>query len=600
MADVGGEGAIVAERVIACRSDRARLWDVVADTERLNRAVGLRRIALAPSSGETAARFVVRTVLGGFDVEYDEVPFEWVVHERFRSERRMRSGPLTALETTFTFEPRGERGTSVTVRVALTPRWRLLAPILRLRAAQTVARFEREIRRLDEALAASQPLPAVRTPVDPGALARAAQALRARADADLAERLVGLVAEGADVDVARIRPFDLADRWSAPRRAVLATCLHAVRAGLLELRWEVVCPSCRTGTEALPTLSALSEHGTCQLCELEFALDLDEAVEATFGIARAVRSVDVGPYCIGGPVRTPHVHAQALLPGRGEARLPAPDEEGRYRLFVRGLGARPVAVSAGAPAELAVEGGGPNAGGGLAVAPRGTVVVTNRGAEERHAKLERAAFAHTAATARIVTAMPEFRREFSADVLRAGTALKVSRVGLLFSDLVGSTELYSTAGDAAAFRLVHDHFDLVIGLVERHGGALVKTIGDAVMAAFADDLDGLDAAVAILRAFETFRARGLDGGRTHIKLGVFGGPCYAVTANGVLDYFGQTVNVAARLQSEARSGELVVTAELADAAIADGRLDASSVRERYDARLKGIDAPVRAARVVAC
>jgi class 3 adenylate cyclase len=125
----------------------------------------------------------------------------------------------------------------------------------------------------------------------------------------------------------------------------------------------------------------------------------------------------------------------------------------------------------------------------------------------------------------------------------------------------------------------------------------VKTIGDAVMAAFADDLDGLLACVAILHAFEGFRRDHEHRQRTHVKLGVFGGPCYVVTANGVLDYFGHTVNVAARLQGEAKSGELVVEEALADRAVAQKMLPEGFVVERYDARLKGVGEPVRVARI---
>jgi class 3 adenylate cyclase len=193
--------------------------------------------------------------------------------------------------------------------------------------------------------------------------------------------------------------------------------------------------------------------------------------------------------------------------------------------------------------------------------------------------------------------MPGFRRDFSADILRPGTALKVARVGLLFTDLTGSTQLYTSVGDAAAFKLVHDHFDVVIALIEKHGGTLVKTMGDAVMGAFADDLDGLAAAVAIVHAFEDFRRDGEHRDRTHIKLGVYGGPCYVVTANGVLDYFGQTVNVAARMQAEAKSGEIVVEDTLAARAIERRILPEAFVAERYDARLKGVELPVRAARI---
>jgi adenylate cyclase len=327
-----------------------------------------------------------------------------------------------------------------------------------------------------------------------------------------------------------------------------------------------------------------------------------------------VREVDPGPYCLGGPARTPHVVAQAILPARGKATLVAPGEEGNYRLFVRGGASTRVEVRAGAPSAIAIDVAalavptesppqgrasspalqGPPA---LVVAPGGAVAVTSAAAEEKHVKLERATWPRKAATAREVTAMPGFRRQFSSEVLRPGLALKVSRVGLFFSDLTGSTALYSAAGDAAAFKLVQDHFDVLVHILEENGGTLVKTIGDAVMAAFSDDVDGLVASLAVLRAFEDFRARDELCGRTHIKLGVFGGPCFAITANGVLDYFGQTANIAARLQAEARGDELVVEAALADHAIRAGVLDPGLVRETYAATLNGVDRPLEVARI---
>jgi class 3 adenylate cyclase len=134
-------------------------------------------------------------------------------------------------------------------------------------------------------------------------------------------------------------------------------------------------------------------------------------------------------------------------------------------------------------------------------------------------------------------------------------------------------------------------------LIEKTGGTLVKTIGDAVMAVYADDLSGLLGSVAILHGFEGFRDEGGHRLRTHIKLGVFGGPCYVVTANGVLDYFGQTVNIAARLQGEARSGELVVEEALADRALAVKAIPEAFVVERYAAKLKGVAEAVRVARI---
>lgn len=593
--------AIIAEVKVACRSDVARLWSALADTDRTNRVLGNGRLNVEPLRGPSAARFLVTTRVAGFKVQHEERPFEWVYPQRFRIVRPIRTGPLDELDFSMNFNALAGGGADVGVRIAATPRYRVLSPVIRLMMNKVREDFRAYIERVDAALAAGRPDRAgpPRSAVQAATLARAEASLRA-AEKDrraIVDRLVAHVAEADEIEASRLRPFELADAWGEDRTAVLGVCLSAVRAGLLTLRWELICPSCLVATDVLPSLGALAEHGACQLCDLDFSVDLEDAVEATFAPAPAVREIDVGPYCVGGPARTPHVFAQAILPPRGDAALPAPAEEGRYRLFVRGGSTAPVEIAAGAPAEARITADKAGKQGPIAIAPAGRIVVENPSAEETHAKLERIITDHKAARARMLAAIPAFRRDFSGDVLRPGLALKIARVCLFFSDLTGSTQLYADAGDAAAFKLVQDHFEVVIGLLEKHQGTLVKTIGDAVMAAFADDLDALLASIAILSAFDTFRAQGGWRAETHIKLGVFGGSCYVVTANGVLDYFGQTVNIAARLQGEARSGELVVEEALADQAIALKAIPASYVVERYDARPKGVPAPIRVARI---
>jgi class 3 adenylate cyclase len=217
---------------------------------------------------------------------------------------------------------------------------------------------------------------------------------------------------------------------------------------------------------------------------------------------------------------------------------------------------------------------------------------------ERHVKIERLDWADRAATAHQLSLSPTFRRLFSGQVLRAGLMLKVARVALLFSDLTASTALYRRAGDASAFTLVQDHFELLGAIAQRNGGAIVKTIGDAVMAAFADEADAMRAAIEMQDSFHTFRAGQGDAADVYLKLGLFAGPCYVVTANGVLDYFGMTVNVAARLQATAEPGEIVVPEELAERARVAGWLGTAQVTARFEAELKGLDGPVKAARVM--
>ena len=175
-----------------------------------------------------------------------------------------------------------------------------------------------------------------------------------------------------------------------------------------------------------------------------------------------MRAVDTRPFCSGGPARTPHVVAQAILPASGRATLGAPEDPGRFRVFVRGGRSAAVEVRPDAPAEVELrctsEGIEP---GAVLVAPAGLVHVVQEGGEQRHVKLEHLEWASRAATAHEVSTLPAFRRLFAKEVLRTGLTLRIARVSLLFSDLCGSTALYAAAGDAAAFRLVQDHFDLL-------------------------------------------------------------------------------------------------------------------------------------------
>lgn len=594
---------VVVERVVACKSTPEALWPFVTDTERLNRAIGLGRITLEPNDDESAARHVVSTVSGGFPLEYEERPYEWVEPTDFSVRRDVRRGLVTRLVNSFKLKARDDGGTDVTVSVAAAPKYGFVSPVLRLQVGRFLSRIASEVERLDHDLASRAK--------HPGALAaRVAQTeelgrLGKRyldglpaAERAAGEKIVELIRSGSDLEVDRVRPFELADEWQLPRGSVLGACLHAVGAGLLELSWDLVCPSCRTASERMRSMTELGAHAHCQLCDISFDLDLDRAVEATFRPPPGVRVVDEGPYCIGGPARTPHVLAQSILPGAGEVELAAPPKPGRYRLFVRGGPAAILRVEPGADGALRVRADGSTLTPSQAdVAPRARVVVAQADARERHVKIERVDYKQAAATAHDVSMMPEFRRQFAREVLRPGLTLRISRVALLFTDLTGSTALYTEVGDARAFGVVQSHFELLGRIIASHGGTLVKTIGDAVMAAFVREEDAVRAAARMHAEFASFRRSEPDAHGVKLKAGVHAGPCYAVTANGILDYFGQTVNVAARLQGAAHAGELVLAEDLAETGIAGGWLSGEAPREIFAAELKGLSEPLTATRI---
>jgi len=337
------------------------------------------------------------------------------------------------------------------------------------------------------------------------------------------------------------------------------------------------------------------------MCDIAFELELDRAVEATFRPHSSVRKVPDQFFCIAGPARTPHVRAQLIVPSGEKKELRAPSEAGRYRVFSRGGARASIEVQEGGAerASLRVDGERiqpPEA----RVAPGASLTLENDTGDERHVKLEELGYASAAATAHELSTLAEFRSLFSGDLLKRETPLKVARVAILFSDLTGSTALYTDVGDAAAFRLVDDHFDVLRAVMAEHGGVVVKTMGDAVMAAFTDEDACTRAAVECLARFEDFRRTAKNAERTSLKLGLFGGPCYVVTANGALDYFGQTVNVASRLQHLAEGGEIVLERRAADKLIKNAKvpgLAKVTVSDVAAVRVKGVEQPVETVRV---
>jgi class 3 adenylate cyclase len=585
--------AVTVESRVRCAADLEALFDVVGDTDRLNRESGLPEIVFR---SEDDGRKIVRSPLGPLTLEYAEHPWEWVRPERIHVRREYKNGPLTTLDVHFTFASDGSKN-EVAVRLDARPR-PLMGPLMKVILTAIAAKLGRAIERIDRELTGkAEPLKLIE--VSRAELARAEKELSllvAASDRAIAERLVRHVADAPDHEVVRIRPYELAARWGGDRRRTLEICLHAVVAGLLELEWDLICPSCRTAAVRVPTLADVEAHGHCKLCDLGFGLALDQAIEATFIPARSVRRVREQQFCTGGPAVTPHVIAQASLHPGTSIELRAPEEEARYRLFVRGGVTVPIDLGADRPSEVTARIGERVDPPSLAVRPGGRILLNGEaGTEGRHVKLERMDWSSIAATAQAVTMLPAFRRRFSEQILRPGLALKVGRVALLFSDLSASTALYTREGDAAAFGLVQDHFELLRGCIEENEGVIVKTIGDAVMAAFIDEASSIRAAIAMQRAFPAFRDAQPCSEGVYLKIGVHAGACYVVTANGALDYFGQTVNVAARLQAQAGDAEIVMTEECASRA--SDLLAGLEVDPPFAAKLKGVDPEIRAVRM---
>ncbi|MBC8071574.1 MAG: adenylate/guanylate cyclase domain-containing protein, partial [Deltaproteobacteria bacterium] len=204
--------------------------------------------------------------------------------------------------------------------------------------------------------------------------------------------------------------------------------------------------------------------------------------------------------------------------------------------------------------------------------------------EPAYVLLERGTWSSDAVLGAAIASFPEFVELFATEAPAAGLDLSIGRMAFFFSDLTGSTALYERVGDARAYAIVQDHFRMMETVIAKHEGAVVKTMGDAVMATFCR----IDLAVAA--AIEVTEAAAHDHGRHGIgvKLGVHEGACLAVRANDRLDFFGTTVNIAARLQAQACGGELVMLRDLAEHPRVAALLQTRPIARRFRAALKGI------------
>ena len=420
--------------------------------------------------------------------------------------------------------------------------------------------------------------------------------LKARpVDADVVDRLADHVLAADDLSLSRIRPYVLARHWGVPDREVLTLCLEATRVGLLDLSWDLICPKCSGAKETTSTLADIRAGSVhCDTCLIDFDVDLDQSVEISFSPNEGVRRVEASPFCVAGPQITPHVEAQQLLRPGESREVDVVLSEGRHRVRAWGvMGGPSFLVRDGGADHVALrldeEGWAPVAG---AVRPNVRLDIFNGTDEERLIDVERIVWGDEAATAAEVTACASFRELFVSDVLEAGQFVGVGNLTVLFTDLRGSTKLYRSIGDAPAFARVMNHFDVLDRVVAEANGAVVKTIGDAVMAVFRHPDD-------CLRAVREAQSELGQGEMPFVlKAGAHFGPCIAVNQNGRLDYFGSTANIAARLGGLSEGGDMIISDEMrADHAVQGVLSDWGTPSTSFDADVRGIETPLRVWRL---
>src|SRR5258706_1004000 len=537
------------------------LWPLVSDTNRFNRDTGLPPMQLLGIQNKVK---LVKFKVPLINVQWDEEPFEWTYPYRFGILRRYRNGPLIEMRVDCRLERLAPSGTRLTYEVTASSRNFLGDIIIPVGLGIVSTRKSEQIFRLYDRIASHG---GSLLTISKGRNLSSAghtkfqilsEQLRARGvDESILTHLYGFMHRADDISIQRMRPYALADTWDTPRRTVLEAFLWATRLGMLDMYWDILCPEFRGVTEDNSHLVNISSQAHCNTCQIDFTANFDHNVEVIFRPNPSIRAVDAAlEFCVGSPQRQPHIAFSLLVPPREELPIATMLESGRYTMRAEALrGSQILLATKDGEANLDIrarEIGWPLDVTRLNLMPRLNLI--NETNQVQTFQLVRTAWSDQAATAADVTTLQTFRDLFSTEVLRPGEEIAVGSVTLMFTDLRGSTKLYREIGDAPAFGRVREHFVILERAVSAEGGSIVKIMGHAIMAVFRKPTSALR---AIWNVQKELSQRGEPA--LTIKVGIHHGPCIVVNLNDRLDYFGSTVNIAARLPNFSMGGEVIIS-----------------------------------------
>ncbi len=576
------------------------VWPVLADTARFNEAAELAKqdIEEIPQN-DGSVKFIAHAQTGPFKLVWDDQPVNWVVNRWFKHCRYFRQGPLKFLCASLEFFPeeQGCRGEYTIETEAANLFGRIIL------ATKFFPNTERLFTRLaDEAREFAAGRSDEPFQVKPPTVSATTQARINEYVAEieitpyghgLASRLAHYVTQSPEVDVISIRPLLLARHWQAPVRHVIELCLQATKTGLLGMRWDLLCPRCQIGKVTVLALDQLPTGAHCPTCNIDYDRDFNNNIELVFQPSRGIRELDTREYCLFGPRSTPHVKLQLRVPA-GEQRQEAIElDYGRYCLRTLEPGDEYIIDwDSGVFPAIVRDGEKINIKPGE---HPGEILIINNSPRELCFIVEEQVWRRNALTADRVITLQAFRELFDIQMLRPGDDMAIDAVTIMFTDLKGSTALYERIGDSRAYHLVREHFAILGAAVREHNGTLVKTIGDAVMAAFSEPADALRCGFRIQDDFAIYNAT--PGNESAIiTLGIHTGRCIAVTLNNRLDYYGTAANKAARLEGQSVGDDIVFSPEFAaDPAIQELLTQVTATYEF--AELKGFSEPVPLRRI---
>ncbi len=458
------------------------------------------------------------------------------------------------------------------------------------------------------------------------------------------------ICSAEDYDLFRVNPLQYAKRAGISESDAIDLFIHAAKVGLFEMDWQLLCAYCPQVAGSFRELENVHPRFQCEFCNANNDVALDDYIQVTFTIAASVRDI-VYRHPEELPVEAYYLQyhfAKNFIPPGGmtpeqllallsrkfidveaheEYTFECDVTAGRFEVLDLSHNQLLVLFADGDPDE-----------------PRQTRIeledgrfqVPDRYIGPRDLMLGEGSFSFRQTTdirpgkhsTRIINLMdergrfwiiqyppgfephpveyepflsgkkllltPAFRELYKTQIISEGEGLNVTDMTYLFTDLKGSTPLYDAVGDVNAYMMVRQHFEILNAAVRKHSGIVVKTIGDAIMGAFEQPVDAVNAGIEMVE--ELARYNETVSRPLSLKVGIHRGRAIAVALNERIDYFGQDVNIAARIQTLAEGNELCITQAIIESAGVVELLKDHTVSSDYVA-VRGVGEKVQIHRV---
>jgi len=584
------QSPIVFSEVRVFDADLNRVWSTLTDTDHLGKLLGIDPADVE----EIPIRLGVskrKIYWKSMDQHFTEEPYVWEYGKWFGNLRKEGEGPLDEFTQLVEFHQEAN-GVRAELKFGYKPHKSIPGLVFRFLSVK----LRRDLKKLIAAIDFKReaPLPAHQSfPVNKNRLVDMGKALKAAGlDSKLCRKFQYHIEESVDTDLKNIEPFELAKRWaqnddalSEYREKLLQICIEGVRAGFLKMNWSLICPGCRGPKSMVEELKDLKFQSHCETCNISFGARFSESVQVSFRPVPSLRKLEEKLACQAGPRRTPHqLHAQYINP---EETLSLDtdvfNQKGRLILRVED-GDKKIELHESGDYRIGLE--------EITMVPQEVFRIQNSLDHRVRFVIQQQTLPNWTLTAAELIRRQSFVDYFSDQILSPDLQAEVGTITLMFSDLVGSTKLYREKGDAGAFDEVVAHFHILKEILNRHGGTLVKTVGDAIMAVFEEPENAVKCGIEIQEAMKS-------GSELGLRLGIHVGPCLAVTLNDRLDYFGATVNQAARMEGQCIPGQLVLSQDLHKDPEVQNLIAIDELEIAEDqVQVKGIEIPLNIFRVL--